>query len=67
MYAEQLIAGHRRVDRLFAILLLFEWLAAIGFALMVSPYTWAGETYIIHIHVWIAIILGASIVSRLSL
>ena len=40
-----------------------EWLAAIDFALLISPYTWSGETVSLHIHVWTAIILGGAIVS----
>ena len=63
LYREQLHDGYCRVDQLFAVLLLVEWLSAIGFALLVSPYTWAGETARVHIHVWTAIVLGAAIIS----
>jgi two-component system, sensor histidine kinase and response regulator len=63
LYEEQLSAGYRRLDRLFAILLLFEWLSAVVFALLISPYAWSGETASVHIHVWTATILGATIVS----
>jgi two-component system sensor histidine kinase/response regulator len=63
LYDEQLNASHRRLDRLFAILLLFEWLLAVVFALLISPYAWFGESARIHIHVWTAIVLGAAIVS----
>ena len=35
--------GFRRTDRLFAGLLLVEWLAAIIVAVTVSPLTWTGE------------------------
>ncbi len=63
LYAAHLEAGYHRVDRLFAALLLFEWMAAVAFAVWVSPYTWAGESATLHAHIWAAIILGGLIVS----
>jgi two-component system, sensor histidine kinase and response regulator len=63
LYEGHLKAGYRRVDRLFAVLLLLEWMAAVGFAVWVSPYTWAGESSSIHVHIWAATILGGLIVS----
>ncbi len=62
-YQEQLRAGYRHVDQLFAVLLVLEWSAAVSFALAVTPYTWAGESSWLHIHVWAAIVLGGAIVS----
>src|SRR5262245_32726899 len=62
IYQEQLRAGYQRVDQLFAVLLLLEWSAAVSFALVVTPYTWAGETRWVHLHVWSSIILGGAIV-----
>jgi hypothetical protein len=50
-------------DRLFAKLLVAEWLFCIGVALLYSPYGWAGKTKVVHLHVWIAIFLGAAIIS----
>ncbi|QDV38428.1 PAS domain S-box protein [Tautonia plasticadhaerens] len=58
-----LTAGYRRADRLFATLLLYEWLAMIGIALWVSPLTWVGEDSYLHAHVWAAIFLGGAIVA----
>jgi two-component system sensor histidine kinase/response regulator len=63
LYAEHLKAGYRRADQLFASLLLLEWIAAVAFAVWVSPYTWASEPASIHVHIWVAIILGGLIVS----
>ena len=63
LYAERLHAGHVRVDRLFAALLPIQWLAAVAFALWLSPYTWAGEVASIHAHVWAAVALGGLIVA----
>src|SRR5688500_14196833 len=51
-------ALYERTDRLFAYLMGAQWLAAIAFALVVSPRTWAGAESQIHVHVWAALILG---------
>ena len=52
-----------RTDRIFAGLMLFQWLMGIALALMVSPRTWAGQFSQTHIHVWAAIFLGGAITS----
>ncbi len=57
---------HRTVadtDRLFAKLLAAEWLCGIAVALLISPYAWAGKAKVVHLHVWIALILGGAIIS----
>src|SRR4051812_18718370 len=56
---QQLI--YRRTDRLFAGLMLFQWLAGVGAALWISPQTWAGPESRIHLHVLAAIYLGGVI------
>jgi uncharacterized protein YoxC len=66
--AEQLFRDHqeavyRRTDRLFAWLLGFQWLAAVGVALWVSPRTWAGPYSQTHLHVWAALGIGGPVVS----
>jgi len=53
----------RHTDRIFVILIVIQWLAAIGAALVISPRTWIGGTGITHIHVWASIVLGAVIAS----
>ncbi|HWY85730.1 MAG TPA: response regulator [Gemmataceae bacterium] len=53
----------RRTDRLFAWLLVLQWLAAILAALWISPLTWAGTSYQTHIHVWAAVFLGGLIIA----
>ena len=52
---------HRRTDRMFARLLVFQWIAGITAALWISPKTWIGATSQIHVHVWAAIFLGGAI------
>src|SRR5436190_1759011 len=64
--AEELFQQHRRrifrdTDKLFARLMLFQWVACIVIALVVSPRTWDGEASQIHIHVWSALLIGGVI------
>ena len=53
----------RQVDRVFASLMIFQWLAGIVWALLVSPKSWSGSTFQTHIHVWAAVFLGGVICS----
>ena len=50
-----------RTDRLFAGLMVFQYLGGIVLALLVSPRTWIGAQSQAHIHVWAAVILGGII------
>jgi len=52
---------YERTDRMFANLLVIEWLAGITAALVISPKTWIGAASETHLHVWIAIFLGGAI------
>ncbi|HEV2474808.1 MAG TPA: diguanylate cyclase [Chthonomonadales bacterium] len=47
-----------RTDRLFAGLLILEWLGGIVAALLISPKTWAGAHSSVHPHVITAAVLG---------
>src|SRR5882672_11625833 len=51
----------QRTDRMFAWLMVFQWLAGIAAALWISPRTWIGATSQTHVHVWAAIFLGGAI------
>ena len=53
----------QRIDRLFAGLMVFQWIAAIIAAVTISPQTWAGANSETHLHVWAAVILGGLITS----
>jgi hypothetical protein len=60
--AEQLFEAHRqtifqRTDRLFAGLMLFQWLAGIVAAFWLSPRAWTGTAHHTHPHIWIACFL----------
>jgi signal transduction histidine kinase len=48
----------RRTDRLFAWLMVLQWIAGIVFAVWVSPLAWSGTYSRIHVHVWAAVVLG---------
>lgn len=52
---------YKRTDRIFAGLMLFQWLAAIITAVWISPRTWAGTTSEIHWHVWSALLIGGAV------
>ncbi len=56
-------ANFRRTSRLFAVLMLAQWAFGIGVAVLYSPYAWEGKTSSVHLHVWIALLLGGAISS----
>ena len=64
--ADALFEAHRqeifrKTDKLLARLMIVQWFAGILMALFISPHTWAGQTSLVHIHVWAAIFLGGAI------
>ena len=63
LFGERYGAVLRRTDRMFARLLIVEWLGAIGLALWLSPYAWAGKERSVHVHVLAAVLLGGIITS----
>lgn len=52
---------YQRTDRLFACLMIVQWLAAIAAALWITPRTWIGNNSEVHLHVWAACLLGGLI------
>jgi two-component system sensor histidine kinase HydH len=56
-------AVYARTSRMFAVLMLVQWLAAIIVAVAYSPYAWEGKHHAIHAHVWVALFLGGAISS----
>jgi len=54
-------AIYRRTDRMFGGLMIFQWVAGIVAALVVSPWAWAGTSSSLHIHVWEAVLLGGAV------
>src|SRR6202045_1322413 len=61
LFEQQQQEIYRNTDQLFARLIIFQWIAAVAMALLISPYTWIGQSSAIHIHVWAAIFLGGAI------
>jgi signal transduction histidine kinase len=61
LFDQMQLSVWRRTDRMFAGLMLFQWLACVGAALWITPKTWIGTTSQIHIHVWAAIFIGGVI------
>ncbi len=66
--ASSLLDNHRRqvyhqTDRLFALLMIAQWIFGIVTTLIVSPRTWIGASGMVHIHVLAAIFLGGTLSS----
>jgi two-component system, sensor histidine kinase and response regulator len=61
LLVEQQRQLYTRVDRLFAVLMAAQWIAAMAAAYWLTPYTWSGSTLTIHVHVWAAVFLGGTI------
>jgi len=58
---EQSALRRSRVDRMFVVLLVVQWIVSIIAAIVVSPYAWEGKERVLHMHVWVAILGGAGI------
>ncbi|SFJ60801.1 PAS domain-containing hybrid sensor histidine kinase/response regulator [Planctomicrobium piriforme] len=54
---------YRWTDRMFAWLLITQWLLGIAYACFWTPATWDGSSSAVHPHVYAAIFLGAAIIS----
>lgn len=52
---------HTRIDRLFSILMVGQWIFGIVCAAVISPRTWSGTQSSVHIHLIAAIFLGGVI------
>ena len=61
LFEESSNAIHKRTDRLFANLMIVQWLAGIAAAVWITPQTWIGARSQIHWHFFAAIFLGGAI------
>jgi signal transduction histidine kinase/CheY-like chemotaxis protein len=61
LFEEQRTTTWKRVDLLFAGLMLLQWVGAVGLALWLSPLAWRGTTSSIHVNVWLALGLGGAL------
>ena len=64
--ADRLYRAHQlriyiRTDRMFAVLLLFQWVAGIATAIWISPRAWVVSESHLHPHIWAAIVLAGII------
>ena len=50
---------HARIDKLFMLLFFIQWPVAVLLAFYMTPTTWAGTQSSIHLHVYMAVGLGA--------
>jgi two-component system, sensor histidine kinase and response regulator len=58
LFAEQCAATYRWTDRMFAGLMVFQWLFAIVMAVWIAPRQWAGSTSSVSVHLHLAVWLG---------
>ena len=63
LFVRQCDRIYRQTDRLLASLIVFQYIAGIITALVISPRSWEGITSATHVHVWAAVILGGMIAS----
>ncbi|BET66165.1 hypothetical protein ASA1KI_10830 [Opitutales bacterium ASA1] len=61
IYGESLRGIRRQADRLFAWLLVAQWLALVAIAFWLTPRTWIGDTAFVHQHVYAAVFLGGAV------
>jgi hypothetical protein len=57
----QMQTRRARVDRMFAVLLVVQYLAGIAAAWAISPFAWEGKERVLHVHMWVAVLGGAGI------
>lgn len=53
--------NYAQIDKIFAVLMIVQWLVGIAAAVWISPQTWIGAAGQTHWHVWAAIFLGGTI------
>ena len=61
LFYEQQQSIYRHTDRIFAVLMIIQWVAGIAAAYWISPKTWIGASSQTHLHVWAALFLGGAI------
>src|SRR5947207_7563608 len=66
--AEELFDQHwhenaRRADRMFAVLMVLQWIGSVILALWLSPRSWNGTQSHVHPHVWLSLFFGGSLAS----
>jgi two-component system sensor histidine kinase/response regulator len=63
LFDQQWHDNARRTDRMFAGLMILQFLGAIVVSLILSPKTWNGPESQIHPHVWLSVFFGGALAS----
>ncbi|MEM7312903.1 MAG: ATP-binding protein, partial [Planctomycetota bacterium] len=58
---QQQYSLNKKTDKIFCVLMLLQYFAGVFLALHIAPYTWYGSHYSVHIHVFVAIVMGLGI------
>src|ERR1700722_6975815 len=58
IFQEQRQRIFRRTDRLFAALMILQWIGGTVAAFLLTPRTWEGSLSAVHVHVWLAVVFG---------
>jgi two-component system sensor histidine kinase/response regulator len=61
LFQQNELAQHCRVDRMFAGLMILQWVAGLLAGALLTPRTWSGSISRPHFHLWAAITLGTLI------
>ena len=61
LFEKHLDSIYRRTDRMFAVLMVLQWIGGIIAVLLISPRTWNGASSSVHPHLLAAIFLGGMI------
>ncbi|PWU00853.1 MAG: hypothetical protein C5B51_24240 [Terriglobia bacterium] len=61
LFQEHQLSIFRRTDRLFARLMLCQWVVAMAVAVWVTPLAWAGRYSHLHLHLYAAVFFGGAI------
>jgi PAS domain S-box-containing protein len=61
LFEENLWRLQRRADAVFVWLTLAQWAVAIAMAICLSPRSWSGSRSSLHLHVYLAVFMGAAL------
>jgi hypothetical protein len=61
LFQERWDARLVKVDRMFAKLMIAQWIFAVLVAWFLAPYAWIGKTRVIHTHVYVAVLMGGAL------
>lgn len=61
LFSQQQEQVFRHTNKMFAVLMILQWLLAVAVAFYFAPLTWNATESEVHIHVWLAVLLGGAI------